>query len=281
MDTTPLSSENDGTPNGSSGLVDRPLKNRDIDYSSFPGEIRNQIMSHVLVPGEIHIRPPPISTLNAQDSSTQPSTLKLKPALAEPGYQFLGTTRQAYMEGHESFYSGNIFYLPPGPLPHTIAYFTKLQPNHIALIKTICIKFSLEDVVLAHLKEIDSWVAKMRYDTSILAKSLWRKHVMRAVEGVWNDKLRWIRDWTSLERVILESPLGTLELKGAEIQQTLQGPLGGYVGHPADGYEHCSPEVAAFMRATSREVSWNLESQSFSYWETAKRWLLARSCQPT
>lgn len=301
----PTLPDHEETQNDSPGPVDRHTKGRSSGYFSLPAEIRNVIMRHVLVPGQIHIRPPPISTRIMQNLVKQSSALpqpidtmrtmiadevpgvseptnhgpfyslsQYKPAILEPGCQFLATCRRAYTEGREWFYTLNTFYIPPGPLSHAVAYFNQLQPSNLALIRTICIRFTLEDVTSAHIKVIDHWMLTMGFDSRTMASSLWRRHVMKAVGEVWNAKLRWVRNYTHLEHVILESPLGALDLKGAEMQVTLKGALNGYVGHPVDGYEECSADVAAFMRATSDELKWSLESQSFTHWNTARKWLL-------
>lgn len=306
MDVHTLPSDYGEAPDDSQALVDRPTKGRDAGYFSLPVEIRNDIMLYVLVPGQIHIQPPPISTLDVQNLVMQRNALpqlsdtvrttitndipglskptdrgpfssrtQFKPATAETGCQFLGTCRQAYTEGRELFYTLNTFYIPPGPLSHAVAYFDQLQPSNLALIRTICIRFTLEDVTSADIKAIDYWMMKMGFDSRTMASSLWRRHVLKAIGEVWNAKLRWIRNYTHFERVILESPLGALDLEGADLQETLKGALNGCVGHPVDGYEKCSEDVAAFMRATSRNLKWSLEAQSFTHWNTARKWLLA------
>lgn len=306
MDVHNLPTDYGEAPDESQALVDRPMKVRYTGYFSFPAEIRNKIMLYVLVPGQIHIQPPPIPTPKAQNLAMQrnaqkqlsdttgttitndtPSLSKstdrgpfssrtqFKPATAETGCQFLATCHQVYREGRDLFYSQNTFYIPSSPLPHAVAYFDQLQPSNLALIKTICIKFTLEDVTSAHVKAIDNWVAMMGFDSSTMAPSLWRRHVLKAVGEVWNAKLRWVRNYTHFERVIFESPLGALDLEGANMQETLKGALNGTVGHPVDGYEECSEDVAAFMRATSRDLKLFLEAQSFTHWNIARKWLLA------
>ncbi len=296
-------------PTDSSGLEDEHAEKQAISYCALPAEIRNRIMRHALVPGQIHICPHTITKLNTKylvmHRSVLPKPLYLiktifleklsslrewmhlnpsspiihvRPTVANIGCQLLATCRQAYGEGHHWFYSLNTFYIPRGPLTYTTEYFSNLQPNHITLITSIGIRFGLQDLTSKSLEAVDRRGKALGLDPHSRdgATTLqWTNLALRAVEDIWKAKLRWIRNWTTLERVVLESRNGTLELRGDWMQVKLQGPLDTYVEHFGDGYEECSIEVAAFMRATSRRIKRSLGTELWSSWECRKLWLLA------
>ena len=309
MDVRTSQARHDKIPTDSLKPEDEPAEKQAISYCDLPAEIRNQIMRHALVPGQIHIRPRAVTELNAErlvmhrsvlpkplylvkiilleklsslrewmQPSPSSSTIQVKPTVAESGYQLLATCSQAYGEGHHWFYSLNTFYVPRGPLAYTTEYFSNLQPNHIALINSIGIRFGLQDLTSECLEAVDCRGKALGLDPHSRDGSItlqWTNLALRAVEDIWKAKLRWIRDWTTLERVVLESRTGTLELRGEWMQVKLQGPLDTYVEHFGDGYEECSIEVAAFMRATSRRIKRSLGTELWSSWECRKLWLLA------
>ena len=292
----------------SSDHTDHPSKDRNMGYCSLPPEIRNQIMRLVLVPGQIHIRPSIVAKLNAQYLAMQPSVLakpffliktaivnkvsafvdwipmkvsrspkEVKPSSAKSGCQLLATCRQVYHEGHVWFYSLNTFYIPRGPLSHTLDYFNKLQPNHRALMKTIGIRFGLQDLTSRVLEAIDRQGEELGLNPRSrdrMTTGKWAWLALKSVDAMWKAKLVWIRDWTALERVKLESAHGTLELEGSWLQTSLKSTFDepGYGPH---GYRGCSREVATFMLATFRRIRVSLGTGVFANWERRKQALLS------
>ena len=288
---------------------DHALEDQRIGYLSLPPEIRNQIMRLALVPGQIHIRPPIIAKRNSQYLAMQVGVLPksfflikktilkkastfvhwIRPGLsypleeaestmAESGCQLLATCCQVYLEGHGWFYSLNTFYIPRGPLLHTIEYFDKLQPSHRALMKTIGIRFGLQDLTSTVLEAVDrrgkGWGLDPR-GKHRMATRKWTWLALKTVEATWKAKLVWIRSWTGLERVTLESAHGMLELKGRWLQRTIKDSFDDDTGYGRHGYEGCSREVAAFMLATSRRVRDRLSTGLYSSWECRKKALLS------
>jgi len=87
-----------------------PTVPKQIDYSSFPPEIRNKIIDFALRPGHIH------------------------PPYTRSGVQILATNRQHYKIGHVTYYSDNIFHMPHGDSYKDILQ--KYRPEHRNLSDT-------------------------------------------------------------------------------------------------------------------------------------------------
>ena len=80
------------------GIQDRTIDQKRSSYFALPGEIHNEIMKFLIVPGEIHLETP-----DAEGDST---------VWKDPGVTFMATCRRARHEGREMFYGQNFFYLP-------------------------------------------------------------------------------------------------------------------------------------------------------------------------
>ena len=104
-------------------------------YFFFPPEIRNQITSLILVPGEIYLRPRPIVGCSVSKFHRK-----------RYGCQFLATCRQAYEEGHELYYSSNTFNLPSGRHHWCGMLFQLMQPKHQSMIQYLGINCSIYDI---------------------------------------------------------------------------------------------------------------------------------------
>jgi len=91
-----------------------------IDYPSFPPEIRNKIMEFVLVPGDIH------------------------PPYSRNGVQLLATSRQNYEDGHVMYYSDNVFHIPRGRDPRRLL--DKYQQKHLQLVRRVTLAFDFLDL---------------------------------------------------------------------------------------------------------------------------------------
>ena len=105
-------------------------------FFSFPAEIRNQIMSLILTPGNIFLKPHPIL------GTSGPSKYHRK----RYGCQFLATCRQAYNEGHRMYYSSNTFHLPSGRDHWARQLFDLVQPKHRSMIQYLAINCSIYDI---------------------------------------------------------------------------------------------------------------------------------------
>lgn len=75
-----------------------------------------------------------------------------------PVPQLLASCKQAYLEGHELFYSLNRFYLPRGPIRHTYHYFKNLQLQNILSMKSIALRFGLEDLAREDFEDAEACV---------------------------------------------------------------------------------------------------------------------------
>ena len=79
-------------------------------------------------------------TSNSPDQSPE-----LRPT-SHYGVQLLATCQQAYDEGHQLYYTSNIFHLPPGPFAHTLKILQSIHPVHLRLIKEYVIDLSFVDL---------------------------------------------------------------------------------------------------------------------------------------
>ena len=157
-------------------------------FFASPPEIRNRIMGYVLVPGDVYVRS---STSTSQARQPQQSrkflsspfrrfmnaasTLSRRvtghhrryaintteissigpPSLQQPGFQLLITCKQAYHEGHLMFYTMNTFHWPLDFFYNSFGWYLHLRPEHLKLIKTICINLSLMDLDHESIKAIE------------------------------------------------------------------------------------------------------------------------------
>ena len=115
-----------------------------IGYFSLPREIRDEIMRLVLCPGHIYLPGPDMPA----------HKLRPKPALY-PGIQLLATCRQAYIEGHELYYSSNVFHMPHGPLAHMQRLLGAYHVEHLQKMRNIRIRCSVLDLHGADYRAID------------------------------------------------------------------------------------------------------------------------------
>lgn len=97
-----------------------PMIPKQINYPSFPAEIRNKIMDFALRPGHIH------------------------PPYTQSGVQLLATSRQYYNEGHLMYYSDNIFHIPCGDNYQEVL--EKYQVEHRKLVRRVTLTCSVLDL---------------------------------------------------------------------------------------------------------------------------------------
>lgn len=213
------------------------------------------ILNEILEPGEIQVRPQP-DTARVKRQRAMRDLFRNGPAcpMSEhhfqeidpdrvpgpsslPGYQILGTCKQAYEEGAELFYTKNTFYLPPGPIEHSITYFNNLAPATRALIKSVGIRFGIEDLapVIMPQEQFDRGCVKncekMRecaHERDKKWKDMWESgepemylNFWSAVRLriIWTQKIRWVREWDTVQTLKLEfMPIGkTFDLNGKDL----------------------------------------------------------------
>ena len=114
-----------------------------FEYFSLPPEIRNMIMSYVLVPGEIHVRKPSNKPRIPHGQNKEMTTRTQALPYSTYGVHVLATCRQVYREGIDS---ENIFYLPSGEWQNSLQFLEAIQPHHRLLIRQLVIRFSLLDI---------------------------------------------------------------------------------------------------------------------------------------
>lgn len=204
-------------------------------YLNLPGEVRNQIMGYVLMPGNVHPRVA-LSVPAKKRASNSKSTWNVlmvairgmsleciqKVLLAvicrvlsgvfapffavesrrkiQPGFQLLATCKQVRLEGRGMFYGTNIFHLPHGPLEDTLKWYDKLNAEHQALIKHVQLTLSLADLTPMVLEGLDTW-------NLIETDECFSAHHATALflrTQVWKQKMDFLRAWKGLDSVYIK-----------------------------------------------------------------------------
>ncbi|KAL8715623.1 MAG: hypothetical protein Q9225_006374 [Loekoesia sp. 1 TL-2023] len=274
-------------------------------YLSLPPELRNQILEQTLVAGCVRPYRGPTAHRNWQrdfevviaahrrawkDFIRHPSYMRASilweviesyltvlvaetPALClsamEIAPHFLSVCRTVYDEGHPMFYSRNTFYLPHGPLSHTMDYFDQLRPEHRILIRKMVLEITIWDLDIAAFDDIENQlrakdVAKGRLPPDKSVED-WVAPIAYNIISTWRSKLAWLRDWTWLEEVTISSylsrPIGnfpmsnpsvspgfTFILDGESLPEFLNG-IGPAEPHcpVLDCYGDCDPFFAVWM----------------------------------
>lgn len=271
---------------------DRYRRNGQLSYFSLPGELRNQIMDYVLVPGSIHPRTiEPVSNPMPAKRSTfrnlqtvklkflsciprfVPSVLReivkalrrgfgqktVKPTPSPPGVQLLATCRQAYAEGHGMYYSLNTFHLPCGSAQKALEYFEGLDTKHLHMIQSVALRLSLKDLTPTVFYAIEQAMRMEAISGSSRSTTgnAWARWASIYVQVVWRRKLVGIRNWKSkcLESVSIETSFKTIVVAGSTLQSSLSG-FDGRVLYPRrmDPYRDCSTEVGKLIRSAHRRL---------------------------
>lgn len=194
-----------------------------VGYLDLPGEIRNQIMDYALVPGRVLF-----------SAKVQPVDFKDSPSFV-PGCQLLATCRQAYDEGHVSFYINNIFHLAPGPLSESVRYFGSLNRRHQDMIRSVSIDMSIVDLTPPVLERIQTaYHENLRQAIADADHSVVKCYVVNALRDLWTEKIAGVRDAKEFDFIRLERmiyfrspacdrllPLGRIQLKGNGITKLL------------------------------------------------------------
>ncbi|CAD6591112.1 MAG: hypothetical protein ASARMPREDX12_004927 [Alectoria sarmentosa] len=252
-------------------------------YTALPAEIRNAIMQHALVPGDVYPcskDPTPPSTYRklllrtvfghppapfrpkvggggVDHNATTTTTTK------RPGFHLLTTCKQAYRDGRYMFYTLNTFHLPAGSARDAEVWLQQLQPNQRSLIKRAGLTLGLADLTPAVLAEMEK-------------KWLWdiptghgdRRHEERMVFEVayllcwrfWQDKIRVLQRWRGLEEVVVGNAKGEVAVFEGEAFRAL-------------GVE----EERCVLNTAREVVRGELEALVGEVgWKGARRWILAR-----
>ena len=198
-----------------------------------PGEIRNQIMQLILVPGAIH--PPAYQSRNCRkppfDEPIELVKEATKPENVLPGIAFLAVNHQFYIEASTLFYSSNTFYLPTGPVDEATVYFSFLAHSHRAQIRHIAIRFSLADITSLLLTQSNIGAATA---SSVPPRSKCHGCELAEYLGwIWTTKMAWIIMFHAeliaagrqgLETVTVEGTFfHDVVLRGKEIPRKLPG----------------------------------------------------------
>ena len=89
------------------------------------------------------------------------------------------------------YYTGNVFYLPPGSPEETESLLTKIKPEHLAMMRHVTVKLSLEDLtpsVLSPIEHIYKTVPPQGVPLSLEAR-LCGLTLYRALGEIWQAKV--------------------------------------------------------------------------------------------
>ncbi|KAL9607762.1 MAG: hypothetical protein Q9167_007358, partial [Letrouitia subvulpina] len=187
-------------------------------FFDLPAEIRIQIMSYALVsgkvrPGEIDPnRSCPVKTkilgfpcgLKALRTFNNIHTLRelsnSTPYSHDSTVGLLATCRQAYHEGHRTFYELNTFQLPHGPLKHTLQYFQGLTHEHRAMIRRVTIDLDSSDFTPEVLLKVEQKVMLPSMHPGMYNAPSYVFATRYAVE-IWREKIVSCRDLGEIRQV--------------------------------------------------------------------------------
>lgn len=278
-------------------------------YLGLPPEIRLQILTEVLIPGMVC----PCRGLTAHERCAQdwqimtaallqawgnfirnPSSSRLRWisrtfsgrnvvyfATIECLYSVnfvprcLSTCRTVYEEGHELFYSKNIFFMSYGPLSTSKDYYDGLQTKHKRLIRHMVIELHWCDLtneafgyIEDQLRAKDVARGRLPPDDSL---EDWLGPVVYQLMSIWRSKLAWLQDWTWLQDLEIHSclrarkgqddllpPIESFKVPGEHLPSFLKG-IGPVEPHcpVVDCYKECNSVFAEQMRI-QEEFMWTI-----------------------
>lgn len=245
-------------------------------YTSLPAEIRNTIMEQALVPGDVYP-----CTKEPKHPSKRPSRKLLRAvfthpravfnvrvggvghqvATKRPGFHLLTTCKEAYQDGHYMFYSMNTFHLPAGSARDAEHWFNHLKPDHRSMIKSACMTFSLADLTPDVLVEMEK---KWLWDLPLKTRQDERRMVFEVSYllcwRIWQEKLRFLQRWDTLEMVYLQKKCGEMSAFDGEAFRNLD-----------------AKEERTLMDVAREEVMVELEEMVGEMgWKATKKWLMTR-----
>lgn len=153
-----------------------PTIPKQIDYPSFPAEIRNKIMDFTLRPGHIY------------------------PQRTRSGVQILAASRQHRNDGHLTYYSDNIFHMPLGDNYQEIL--EKYRPEHRELVRRVTLTWSILDVN-EKIKSLPMICKRRSLDSGNTQEA----GMVRWLRDLWDDKFKAISHlFPNREEIRVEFP---------------------------------------------------------------------------
>lgn len=258
-----------------------------VGFYSLPGEIRNEIMRLVLVPGEVHIRATREHGVKAKIHRVWDAVERIPKRCREiptppslPGFQMLATCKAVYGQNHEMFYSSNTFFLPPGPFEQTLKHFFKnLQAEHVNMINRVGVTLGLQDLTPAVFKQVQDVMShNLGYLPSSQVGRAWGVAVQVHLSDIWQQKLAFVRDTRQLNMVKLATDDRVLEIDGksrvlgidgGSLRRVFKG-IGGY----GDDFTVCAKEVSALVRHAEMNVKKEIaERVDRDGWRALRAWV--------
>ena len=263
--------------------------NRKIGLLSLPGEIRNQIMDLVLVPGHVYF---PTNKMQLVDRNRSP--------VSRPRFQVLATCRQLYQEGHVLFYSQNVFHLAPGPISASWDYIRRLDSRHQDLITKVSVDISVMDLTPPVLEGIQAAFYEDHGQSIAHAEdNMVYLYIRDTLGGLWAEKIAGVSDTRNFQtiRVVdvfpidVDSPYGdfelcswkTLHLEGAGVHKLLSSVKIGkgcqiWTKPLWDIHEHWDGVLLDFFKGVVANIMGTLlgmsgDETSGSCWDNLKRWM--------
>ena len=267
-----------------------------ISYLSLPAKIRRQIMSYVLVPGEVHIRPTKEHGVKAafkcfwnalqRYGEGQQGDARL-PSL--PGFQILATCKMFYGQYHELFYTANIFFLPPGPLDETLKHiFNKLQPEHVNMISRVGVTLGLQDLTPGGFDQVQNSMSRDRGNQSSWSQAgglEWADAVRIHLLQTWYSKLAFLRKSKGLKfvRLAVEGEVGEdeggFEVDGLGFERALEVIAGDGSLHSDELLLFHAEKVTALICRASMNVKREItERVNREGWRALRDWVKGRDC---
>jgi len=153
-----------------------PTMPKQIDYFSFPPEIRNKIMDFALRPAHIH------------------------PPYTRSCVQILATNRQHYKIGHVTYYADNIFHMPLGV--NYGEFPEKYRFEHRKLVRRVTLTCSILDLI-----EETATSSPTRKCCSIYAEYDQVPSMTRELKHIWDNRFQAIsRIFPYREEISVEFP---------------------------------------------------------------------------
>ena len=268
-----------------------------IAYFSLPAKVRRRIMSYVLVPGDVHIRPTKDQGVKAAvkgvwnalqgDSESQVGDAR-PPSL--PGFQILATCKMIYGQYHERFYTANTFFLPPGPLDETLRHLLKkLQPEHVNMISRVGVTLGLGDLTMGGFEQVQTSVSRERRKQSSSSQAggrEWADAVRIHLLQTWYSKLAFLRKAKGLSFVRLAvegeeaEEEGAVEFDGLGFERALELKAGDGSPQSDEVLLFHAKEVTALVYRASMKVKREItERVDGDGWRGLRGWVKSRDYQ--
>ena len=262
-----------------------------ISYLSLPAKVRRHIISYVLVPGDVHIRPSKEYGVKAafkglwnamqRRSENQQGDGKL-PSL--PGFQILATCKSIYGQYHELFYTANMFFLPPGPLDETLRHLLdKLQPEHMNMISRVGVRLGLQDLTVGGLEQVRKLMSQDHRNDSSWRQAggrEWAKAVRVHLLQTWYSKLAFVRKSKGLKvvRLTIEGEEeGVFEVDGLGFERAVEAISGDGSPQSDEVLLFHAEEITALIYRASMKVQREItERVDRDGWRALRGWVKSR-----